>query len=487
MAIRAAIGATRARLVRQMLTESLTLAAFGGALGLLLAWWGVHALVALSPEQIPRLHAISPDPRVLLVTLGTSLLAGVLFGLAPALAASTQLTRVRPRGVFVVTEVALTFVLLTGAGLLLRSFLALGRVDPGFHARGALTMNTGLSYPKLVGARRYAAFYERFVENLAQLPGVTAAGSASNLPWTGANDSALFGIEGRPRPANSDMHAHYQFVSPDYLRAIGVPLLAGRWLDTSDHFDAPRVVLVNRALALGYWPREESCLGQRVYTLRDANTIDNAMTIVGVVGDVKDAPTDARAQPAFYQPFLQSPSFGNYVALRTTADPAALIPAVREAARQMGYDLSIQEIRPMEQVVADAVATQRFALQMVGLFAAVALALALVGIYGVMSHASRRRAREIAIRAALGARRANTLRLLLTQGVRWIAAGLIAGSLAAGGLTRVLAGILYQVGATDPWTFAAVASILAVVGTAACFLPAWKTLSLDPIETLRHE
>jgi len=316
---------------------------------------------------------------------------------------------------------------------------------------------------------------------------VTAAGAASNLPWTGANDNALFGIEGRPKPANLSMHAHYQSVSPDYLRAIGVPLVAGRWLTTSDHFDAPKVVLVNKTLALQYWPTAEACLGQRIYTIQDANTIGTVMAIVGVVGDVKDSPTDARAQAAFYEPFLQSPSFGNYVALRATTHAEALIPAVREVAQQMGNDLSIQEIRPMEQVVAAAVATQRFTLQMVGLFAVVALALALIGIYGVMSYAASRRAREIAIRVALGAGRVDTVRLLLGQGMRLIAAGLITGGVAAVGLTRLLEGILYQVTATDPLTFASVAAILAGVATAACFEPARKALSIDPMDALRHE
>ena len=497
MAIRTAVGASRARLVRQMLTESVTLAALGGALGLLFARWGVRALVALGPEQIPRLHAITLDMRVVLLTAGVSVLAGLAFGLAPALAAarfanpSAHLRRSRPRGVFVIAEITLTFVLLIGAGLLLRSFLALGRVDPGFHARGVLTMNTALSFPKLGGARRYAAFYERFVESLARLPGVTAVGASSNLPWTGAHDNALFGIEGRIGAANlaadPGMHAHYQFVSPDYLRAIGVPLLAGRWLTASDHFDAPKVVLVNRTLALRYWPAAEACVGQRIYTMRDANTIDKTMTIVGVTGDVKDSPTDTEAQAVFYQPFLQSPSFGNYVALRVTGDMATAIPAVRQVARQMGNDLSIQEIRPLEQVVATAIATQRFALQMVALFAVVALALALIGIYGVMSYAASRRAKEIAIRVALGAGRADTLRLLLGHGARLICAGLMAGGVAAAGLTRVLTGMLYQVSTTDPLTFAAVAAILGTVAIAACFAPARRALRIDPIEVLRQE
>ena len=491
MSIRAAVGATRARLVQQLLTESMLLSAVGGALGLLLAYCGVCTLVALGPEQVPRLQSISLDPHVILITAGTSLLAGLLFGLVPALAASLHPGQAspaaRPRGIFVVAEVALSFVLLIGAGLLLRSFVAIGRVDPGFHPQGVLTMNTALSYPKLVGARRYAAFYERFVENLAHLPGVTAAGAASHLPWTGGNDVALFSIEGRPKPADLSMHAEFVFVSPDYLKAVGVPLLAGRWLAPSDHFDASKVVLINKTFALKYWPTVQAALGHCISVASDQSTVSTPMTIVGVVGDVKDSPTDANAEATFYQPFLQSPSFGNFVVLRTTPDPVTLIQAAREVARQMGNDLSIQDIRPMEEVGAGAVATERFALQMVGLFAVVALVLALTGIYGVMSYAAGRRAREIAIRIALGAKPSDTLLLLLGHGARLTLAGLFAGSAAAAALTRVLTGMLYQVSATDPATFAAVALLLAAVAMAACLVPARKVLNIDPMQLLRHD
>ncbi len=491
MAVRAAVGATRARLIRQLLTESLLLAAVGGTLGLLLAYWGVRTLVALGAEQVPRLHSIHLDYHIVLATAAASFLAGLLFGITPALAASTHPGQMqaaaRPRGIFAVVEIALSFVLLIGAGLLLRSFVAINRVDPGFRPHGVLTMNTALSYPKLIGARKYAAFYEQFVENLAHLPGVTAAGAASHLPWTGGNDLALFSIEGRPRPANLSMHAEFVFVTPDYLKTLGVPLLAGRWLTTSDHFDAAKVLLINKTFALQYWPTVESCLGQRISLVSDQNIISTPITIVGVVGDVKDNPTDPDAQAGFYQPFLQNPSFGNFVVLRSTADPTTLIPAAREVARGMGNDLSIQDVRPMDDVVAAAAATQRFALQMVGLFACLAFVLALTGIYGVMSYAAVRRAREIAIRIALGAKPVDTLLLLLAHGARVTAAGLIAGIVVAAGLTRVLAGLLYQVSATDPPTFVAVALLLGAVAMAACLVPAQKVLQIDPMELLRHE
>ena len=492
MAIRAAVGASRGRLIRQMLTESVVLAAIGGIIGLFLAYWGTRAMVRLAPEFVPRLRDISLDLRAVLATMGASLAAGLLFGLAPALSASTtNLKRNRPRGALVVAEIALTFVLLIGAGLLLRSFLALGRVDPGFNPRGVVTMSTSLAYPKLIGARQYAAFFERFVENLGHLPGVNAAGASSNLPWTGAHDTAYFGIENRPRSANSSidssMSGHYEYISPDYLRAMGVPLLAGRWIAPADDFDAPKVTLINRTLALRYWPTPEAAIGQRIYTLRDANTPETPMTVVGVTGDVKDGPTDPAAPPVFYPPLRQNPSFGVYIALRTTGDAAKVIPAVRQLAQQMGNDLSVQDIRPMEQVVAESVASQRFALQVIGLFALVALFLALIGIYGVMSYAGRRRAREIAIRMALGSQPVDTLLLIVGQGARLILAGLIVGAVASATLSRLLGGLLYQVNATDPMTFAGVAAVLAATAIAACFIPASRLLTIDPIEALRHE
>ena len=491
MAVRAAVGATRARLLRQLLTESVVLAAAGGAAGLLLAYWGVRALAALGPEQVPRLQSVGLDGHVVLVTAGVSLLAGLLFGMLPALAASAHPGQargtIRPHGIFVIAEVALSFVLLIGAGLLVRSFLAIGRVDPGFRPQGALTMSTSLSVPKLIGARRYAAFYEQFVQKLAQLRGVSAAGAASHLPWSGASDNAIFGIQGRARPAGASMHAHYVFVSPGYLNAIGVPLLAGRGLTISDDFDSPKVLLINKALALEYWPTVQASLGHGIYLFGDQNIAGAPMTIVGVVDDVKDNPTDARAPATLYQPFLQDPSFGNYVVLRTAGDLKALIPEAREVARQMGNDLSIQDIRPMEDVVAEAVATQRFTLQMVGLFAAVALVLALTGIYGVMSYTVSRRAREMAIRAALGAKPADTLLLLAGHGARLTTAGLAAGMVGAMSLTRVLAGMLYRVSPTDPATFGAAALLLAVVAMVAGLVPASKALGIDPMQVLRHE
>jgi len=387
----------------------------------------------------------------------------------------------------VIAEIALTLVLLIGAGLLLRSFLALDRVNPGYDPHGVITMSTSLSFPKLTGARKYAAFFERFVENLGQLPGVTAAGAASNLPWTGAHDSALFGIENRPRPANSSMSGHYEYISPDYLRAIGVPLLAGRWLTPADDFDAPKVTLINRTLALLYWPTIEAAIGHRIYTFRDINTPDPPMTIVGVTGDVKDGPTDAAAPPVFYPPLRQNPTFGTFVALRTSGEDKKTIAAVRQLSQQMGNDLSVQDIRQMREVVAESVAAQRFALQVIGLFAVIALILALIGIYGLLSYVARSRAREIAIRVVLGSQPADTLRLILGQSARLILAGLLVGSVAGAALTRLLSGLLYQVSATDPLTFVGVGVILASTALTASFIPARRLLAIDPIQALRHD
>ena len=495
IALRAAIGAARTRLVRQMLTESVVLAAIGGAFGLMLAAWGVRALVALAPQQIPRLQNAAVDLPVVVFTTLCTLITGILFGLAPAVhmshtnlsealkeagyGASSSRRHSRLRGAFVIAEVALAFVLLIRAGLLLRSFAAIARVERGFDPHHVLTMNASLSYPKLVGARRFAAFYARFLENLSHLAGVTAVGASSNLPWTGANDNALFGIEGRPVDPNMAMHAHYQDVSPDYLRAIGVPLLAGRWLRVTDHFDAPKAVLITKTLALRYWPTVEASLGHRIFTFRDANTPEPSMTIVGVTGDVKDSPTDAEPEPGMYIPLLQSPSLSNYVAVRAMGDPGAILAAARKVAGQMGNDLSIQDVRPLEEVAAAATSSQRFSLVLVGLFAGLALLLAVIGIYGVMSYAATMRRREIAIRIALGATRTDTLRLLLMQGLWLITAGLLVGGIGAAMLTRVLAGTLYHVSATDPLTFAAVALVEAAVAASACLAPACRLRDLD--------
>jgi ABC-type antimicrobial peptide transport system permease subunit len=282
------------------------------------------------------------------------------------------------------------------------------------------------------------------------------------------------------------MSGHYEYISPDYLRAIGVPLLAGRWITPADDFDAPKVTLINRTLALRYWPTPEAAVGQRIYTLRDANTPDTPMTIVGVTGDVSDGPTDSAAPSVFYPPLRQNPSFGVYVALRTSGDTAKVIPAVRQLAQRMGNDLSVQDIRPMEQLVAESMAAQRFAMEVIGLFAVVALVLALIGIYGVMSYAARR-AREIAIRMALVSQPADTLLLMLGQGARLILAGLIVGAMVSAALSRILGGLLYQVSVTDPMTFVCVAAVLAATAIAACFIPASRLLTIDPIEALRHE
>jgi ABC-type antimicrobial peptide transport system permease subunit len=309
-------------------------------------------------------------------------------------------------------------------------------------------------------------------------------GASSNLPWSGANDNVFLGIEGRPRDPGQS--AHYQYVSPDYLRAIGVPLVAGRWLTTGDHFDAPRVAVITRTLALHYWPTAEASLGQRIF-MGDNNTPGKPLTIVGVAGDVKDSPTDVEAQPGLYLPFLQYPSFYNFVAVRAAGDPGSLIAAVRKVAERMGNDLSIQEIRPLEEVAAAATSSQRFSLLLVGLFATLALVLAVIGIYGVMAYATSLRGREIAIRTALGAGRMDTLRLLLMQGFWLIAAGLLAGGFGAVVLTRVLHGMLYQVRATDPLTFAVVAAIEAAVAAGACLAPAWKLLDFDATAALRSE
>jgi hypothetical protein len=280
---------------------------------------------------------------------------------------------------------------------------------------------------------------------------------------------------------------HYVFVTADYLRAIGVPLVAGRWLATSDHFDALKVLLINKTLALQYWPSSGSCLRQRIYLFNDQNVIDTPMTIVGVVGDVKDVPTDEHAQATLYQPFLENPGFGDNVVLRASVKPAELIPAVREVARRMGNDLTIQDVRPMEAVVGAAVATQQLRTANCWSIRDHCIGARPDRHLGVMSYAGTRRARDIAIRIALGAQPVDTLWLLLGHGARLTAAGITAGIPGAAALGHALTGMLYRVSASDPVTYAAAALLTLTVAMAACAIPARRVLSIDPMHVLRHE
>lgn len=500
MAVRSAVGAGRGRIVRQLLTESLLLALISSALGILLAQWAIEALSLLGPEQLPRLQAVSLDGRILLFTLGLMLLTGVLFGLAPALQAGqinlNELLKEGGRGgasnrqrrlrdTLVVTEVALALVLLVGAGLLIRSFWKLQQSDPGFHSEQVLTASLSLPNARYGEPAKVAAFQQRLLERIATLPGVQSAGLTSDLPWTGYDENAGFTIEGKTFPPNGGAGGRYHFVSPDYFRTIGVPLVAGRFFTANDNLDSPKAVLLNRSLAELYWPGE-SAIGKR-FTFSSQPTEKSWFTIVGVVGDVKDFPNSRAAVPAFYLPTAQQAPRQTILAVRSSGNPLGLVESVRNEVSALDKDLPLAEVKTLETVASKALAGQRFTLWLVGFFALTALLLAAIGIYSVLSYLVAQRTHEIGVRMALGAQLGDVLKLVIRQGMLLVLSGITLGLVAAFGLTRLMKGLLFEVKTADPLTFVCVAALLAIVALLACYIPAWRATKVDPMIALRYE
>ncbi|MEP7272367.1 MAG: ABC transporter permease [Acidobacteriota bacterium] len=500
MAVRSAMGAGRARIVRQLLTEGLLLAGLGGVAGITLAFWAIRALRALGPEQLPRLQSVSIDGRILLFTLALSLVTGILFGLAPALqagrinlnellkeggrSASRGMRLRRLRDALVIVEVALALVLMVGAGLLMRGFWKLQQADPGFSTEGVLTASLTLPGARYREPAKSVAFQEQLLDRLAALPGVQAAGLTSDLPWTGYDENAGFNIEGRTSAPNDGPGGRYHYSSPDYFRAVGIPLIAGRFFTRADRVGAQRVVLINQSLASRYWPGE-SAVGKR-FTFSSQPKEADWFNIVGVVGDVKDFPASASAVPAFYWPVLQQTTRQLIVAVRANA-PSSMADRVRNEVRALDPDLPLADVRTLETISSAAVAGQRFTLWLVGLFALIALVLAAVGIYSVLSYLVAQRTQEIGIRVALGARTSDVLRLVIGQGMTLALGGVALGVVGALCLTGLMQKLLYGLSATDPWTFSAIALLLTVVALVACYLPARRAARVDPMTALRDE
>jgi putative ABC transport system permease protein len=500
IAVRAAVGAGRGRIVGQLLTESLLLAVVGSAAGILLAIWAIDALRALGPEQLPRLQAVSIDGRILLFTLGLTLLTGVLFGLAPALQAGqinlNELLKEggrsgasgrqsRLRDALVIAEVALALVLLAGAGLLMRSFWKLQQVDPGFNPEGILTANLFLPGARYGEPPQIVAFQQRLLERFAALPGVQAAGLTSDLPWTGYDENAGFNIEGKTFPANDGPSARYHAVSADYFRTVGVPLLAGRFFNAADRVDTLPVVLINRSMAERYWPGEDA-VGKR-FAFSSQPRERDWFTVIGVVGDVKDFPHAPVAVPAFYRSMSQQINRRFIFAVRTGAEPLRLIEAVRNEVRALDKDLPLAEVKTLETIASTAVAGRRFTLWLVGFFAMTAMALAAVGIYSVLSYLVAERTHEIGVRMALGAQLGDVVKLIIRQGMVLVLLGITLGAVVAVVLTRIMKGLLFGVSATDPLTFILVAGLLSSVALLACWIPARRAAKVDPIMALRYE
>lgn len=501
LAVRAALGASRGRLVRQMLVETALLFVAGGLLGLLLAHWGVKALIALDPENIPRAQEIGVDGRVLAFTFLVSLATGLLFGLVPALSATGRRLyealkeggRAMAGGVhgrlvrnlLVGFEVAVALVLLVCAGLLIQSFARLSGVDPGFKPEGVLTARVSIPELKYPDEERQALFYEQLLERLSAIPGVEQAAAIYPLPLSGSDMSLAFTVEGRPAPPPAEVPStNIRVISPDYFRAMGIPLVRGRAFEPRDREGAEDVLIINQTMASRIWPGENP-LGKRI-TFGDPADPE-WRTVVGVVGDVRHDTLDQEKASEAYWPVAQGPFTDAVLVLRTAGDPVQLAGPLREGVRAVDRDLPLERIQPMEQVVSEALAQSRFKTLLLGLFAGLALGLAAVGVYGVVSYSVAQRTHEMGIRLALGARPGQVRRMVLLQGMRVVLISSAVGLALALYATRFLREQVYGVSATDPVTFAIVPLVLLAVALVANLVPALRATRVDPLEALRYE
>jgi len=500
--VRVALGASPGRLVRQLLTESTLLALFGGLAGLALTPWVLHGLIALSAESLPRVVGTRIDGWALAFTLAVSLATGVLFGLAPAL----QLRRAetfdvlktgrgtqsgassRLRRAFVMGEAALSLILLAGAGLLLRSFVQVLKVDPGFHPEGVLTMRIALPDAKYARPEQIRAFYRGLLDRIQSLPGVLGAGANTSLPLSGQNFSGTATIDTHEVPFDDTTpEVDQRLVTPGYFKAMGIPLIRGRFFNEDDSTSAPPVAIVDETMVKTYWPHEDP-IGQRIH-IGDRNTALPWMTIVGVVGHVRNRTLEARSRTELYWPEDQGPfaSSSMGLAIHTAGNPMALATTVQKVVAAMDPDLPVYRVRTMNEMMGESMARRRLALILLAVFAGLALALASIGIYGVTSYSVNQRQQEIGLRMALGARQSDVLGLVITQGMSLTLAGLGIGLLAALGLTRLMASLLFAVRPADPLALGGAAVLLTAVALLATFIPARRATKVDPMVALRYE
>jgi putative ABC transport system permease protein len=499
IAIRASLGAGQWRIARQLLSESLLLAVIGGAAGLLLSYWLVYLLVSFSPQGTPRLDEIGIDRRALGYTMAITVVTGLLFGAAPVWqlfkADLNQSLRDSGKGAqgarsgrralstLVVAETALALMLLVGAGLLIRSFIQLQRVDPGFNPRNVLTAVVTLPQAVYPGRDQIAPFYSQLLERVRALPGVQSAAVVSSLPLAGFDSDTGFVIEGRPAPQpNQRPVAWISFASPDYFRTMGMRITAGREFTERDNENAPKVVIISEAAARRHFPNEDP-IGKRIGNGRP----DGWREVVGVTADVKHFGLNQDARVSMFFPDRQISGRQMFIVARAAASPLSLSPALRSAVAAMDKDLAISNISPMEEITAQSIGQERFTLLLLGLFSALALLLATAGIYGVMSYAVAQQTHEIGIRVAIGAQTRDVLKMVIKQGMVLVLAGVGIGLASALALTRFIRGLLFGVSATDSMTFVGVAALLALVALVACYVPARRASKVDPMVALRCE
>jgi len=502
-AVRAALGATRGRLIRQMIIESLLLSSIGGVLGLLLALGGVPAIVGISANSIPRATEIGINLRVLGFTAIISLLTGVLFGIVPALRSSNKQTtdglkegrrgmtgsvlHQRLLSMLVVSEVAIALVLLVGAGLMIRSFLSLNKVAPGFNPKGVLTVGVGLpsaTYPDLP---KQADFYNRLVSDIRTVPNVDSAAAIIRLPMLGFNASTNFTIQSKPVAPENSPSTDFRAVTQDYFKTMGIPLLQGRDFIDREMKDAPDVVVINETMAKRFF-QDRTPLGERIQIFPDPT---RWREIIGVVGDVKLAGLDADTNPTMYIPMVQN-TYPNalrniFLVVRTGAEPKSLVPGIRERLRTLDKNIPLSQVQTMEEIVSASLSQRRLSMSLLIVFAALAALLAAVGIYGVMAYIVTQRTHEIGIRMAMGARAIDVLAMVLRDGAKLTSAGVALGILAAFGLTRIMASFLYGVSAVDPMTFVVISVLISAITLLASYVPARRAARVNPIIALRND
>jgi putative ABC transport system permease protein len=503
IAVRVALGARRWRLIRQFLTESVLLSSLGGLVGLAIAYGGLVLLKAFIPENISQAREISIDLKVLGFTFLVSVATGLIFGLAPAVQA-TRFNQIdtlkeggrdaatggggkRLRGLLVMAEVAISLVLLIGAGLLINSFLRLRNVDPGFRADNLLTMKVVLPDAKYETMERRSVFYTDLINRVQSLAGVRSAAVTTNLPLYRQGNSISIGIEGRPAPPpGQELIVVTRIVSPGYFDTMSIPLLQGRQLTEQDIRTTPRVVVISETMARRYWPGEDA-VGKRI-SLGRIRKPEDWFQVIGVVKDVRQFELTAEPKPQMYLTYRQAGFFdARDLVVKTDVDPASMAATVRKAVWEIDKDQPVSNIQTMEEILADSIARQRFSMLLLAIFAAVALVLAGVGIYGVMSYSVAQRAREIGIRMALGAQTGAVLKLAVGYGMKLVLAGLVIGLIAAFALTRVMSTLLFGVTATDPATFTLISLLLISVAALASYIPARRATRVNPIIALRYE